>query len=155
VKTGPIVISEADERSIRQLLGAQTPAPLREQVRLQELSSELDRALVLQAGEVPVDVITMHSRVHLLDLETGSNSDLTLVLPFEADIGAKRISVLAPLGTALLGVREGDEIEWTMPGGVRRLRIERVRQMRSSAVALVDNSRGGWPAQPRHASTTV
>jgi len=70
----------------------------------------------------------MHSEVRVLDLESGERSDYALVFPREADVSAKRISVVAPLGTALLGFREGDTVEWMMPGGIRRLRIERVHQ---------------------------
>jgi regulator of nucleoside diphosphate kinase len=92
------------------------------------LKSELERARVVLAEETPVDVVTMHSQVRVLDLETGEQSNYTLVFPVEADVSAKRISVLAPLGTALLGFREGDTLEWMMPGGMRRLRIERVHR---------------------------
>jgi regulator of nucleoside diphosphate kinase len=63
----------------------------------------------------------------VLDLVSGERHELTLVLPRESDAGTGRVSVLAPLGTALLGYRVGDEIEWLMPGGLRRLRIEEVR----------------------------
>lgn len=128
----PIVVTEPDERRLRGLLGGQSEASFRDQMHLQELRSELDRALILREKDVPGDVITMHSRVCVLDLEHRRRSDITLVFPFEADVKAKRISVLAPLGTALLGFRKGDEVEWTMPGGVRRLRIERVRQRRAA-----------------------
>jgi regulator of nucleoside diphosphate kinase len=61
-------------------------------------------------------------------LTSGERRDLVLAFPWQADISAQRISVLAPLGTALLGYREGDEVEWVMPGGLRRLRIEKVHQ---------------------------
>ena len=124
----PIVVTESDERRLRELLEGQSEAPLLDQAHLLELTSELERALVLQADEVPPDVITMHSRVRVLDLERCRRTDFTLVFPLEADVRAKRISVLAPLGTALLGFREGDEVEWMMPGGIRRLRVEGVRQ---------------------------
>jgi regulator of nucleoside diphosphate kinase len=89
---------------------------------------ELERALVLEADELTPDVITMHARVDVLDLTSGARDEWTLVYPAEADLSAHRISVLAPLGTALLGYREGDELEWKMPGGLRRLRVEKVRQ---------------------------
>lgn len=124
----PIVVTESDERRLRGLLVAQSDASLRDQVHLQELSSELERARILQSDEVPADVITMHSRVRILDLAHCKRSDVTLVFPREADITTERISVLAPLGTALLGFREGDDVEWVMPGGTRRLRIEHVLQ---------------------------
>lgn len=123
-----IVVTESDERRLRALLAEQSEDSLRDQAHLRELRSELERALILRAGEVPADVITMHSRVRVLDLERRRRSDYTLVFPLEADVSAKRISVLAPLGTALLGFRQGDDVEWMMPGGMRRLRVERVRQ---------------------------
>jgi len=124
----PIVVTESDERRLRGLLAVQSEASLRDQEHLQELRSELERAVILRAKDVPADVVTMNSRVCVLDLQHRRRSDITLVFPPEADIAAKRISVLAPLGTALLGFREGDDVEWQMPGGMRRLRVERVRQ---------------------------
>lgn len=124
----PIVVTESDERKLRRLLGGQSERVLHDQAHLQELRSELERARIVRAQELPTDVITMHSRVRVLDLQRRTRSDITMVFPFEADVTAKRISVLAPLGTALLGFREGDVVEWMMPGGIRRLRVERVRQ---------------------------
>ena len=97
-------------------------------MHLQKLQAELERARVLLWAEMPTDVVRMHSEVRVLDLESGERSDYALVFPREADVSAKRISVVAPLGTALLGFREGDTVEWMMPGGMRRLRIERVHQ---------------------------
>jgi regulator of nucleoside diphosphate kinase len=124
----PIVVTESDERKLRGLLRGQSEESMRDRTHLQELQSELERALVLRAEEVPTDVITMHSRIRVLDLVSRRQSNYTLVFPLESDISARRISVLAPLGTALLGFREGDEVEWMMPGGMRRLRVEGVRQ---------------------------
>ena len=70
----------------------------------------------------------------MLDLSSGERREYTLTYPAEADVAAGRISVLAPLGTALLGYREGDEFEWQMPGGLRRLRIEKVRSSHEDSV---------------------
>jgi regulator of nucleoside diphosphate kinase len=120
----PIFVTEIDARRLRGLLGAHSEASLRDQGHLRELKSELERAMVLDEADVPRDVIRMHSRVRVLDLANGERKEYVLVFPAEADISAQRISVLAPLGTALLGYREGDEVEWEMPGGLRRLRIE-------------------------------
>lgn len=129
----PIVVTEFDARKLRGLLGAHSEASLRDQEHLRELKSELERALVLDAVDVPADVITMYSRVQVLDLESGERNEYVLVFPSDADVSAHRISVLAPLGTALLGYREGDEVEWEMPGGLRRLRIERAVQPPAAA----------------------
>lgn len=119
----PIVISEPDARVLRGLLSTRSAAS-HDQEHLEELRLELERAQVLE--HVATQVVTMHKVVRIQDLSSGKRQELTLVGPTEADVSARRISVLAPLGTALLGYREGDEVEWLMPGGVRRLRIEAV-----------------------------
>ena len=127
MRDNAIVVTRADAARLRDLLSSRAQFE-RDQDHLQELAGELERARIVEESEVPPDVLTMHRPVSLLDLATGTRRELTLVLPRDADPGAGRISVLAPLGTALLGYRAGDEIEWRMPGGLRRLRIEAVRQ---------------------------
>ena len=72
------------------------------------------------------DVVTMHSTVRVRDVDSGTSMVYTLVFPVEADIEQQRISVLAPIGTALLGFRTADIFEWKTPGGTRRLQIEEV-----------------------------
>ncbi len=129
-----IVIPKSDAARLRDLLAARARTE-HDQGHLHELAAELERALIAEPGEAPEDVITMHTRVQVLDLVSGERRELVLVFPHEADLSAGRISVLAPLGTALLGNREGDEVEWLMPGGLRRLRVERVRRSAESEVA--------------------
>src|SRR3569832_2060768 len=123
----PIVISEPQ---IAQLRGLNPPSTGqgRDHQHLLELEAELDRAVVLEPDEMPADVITLGARVGVRDMASGERREMTLVLPTQADVRNQRLSVLAPLGTALLGYREGDEIEWVMPGGLKRLGIEWVRQ---------------------------
>jgi regulator of nucleoside diphosphate kinase len=128
VREHPIVVTELDARRLRGLLGARSGASFRDQEHLRELKSELERALVQEGADVPADVVTMHTRVRVLDLSNGQRREYLLVYPADADVSTHRISVLAPLGIALLGYRVGDEVEWEMPGGVRRLRIESVTQ---------------------------
>ena len=120
-----IVITRTDAARLRDLLAARARAQL-DQDHLDELAEELEQARIAEPDEVPADVITLYTRVRVLDLASGERQELTLVLPRESDAGAGRISVLAPLGTALLGYRVGDEVQWQMPGGLRRLRIESV-----------------------------
>jgi regulator of nucleoside diphosphate kinase len=122
-----IVVAEADARRLRGLLAARRQSTAHDGEHLRQLELELERAVLVSAHAVPPEVVTMDSAVSVLDLASGESHDYTLVYPAEADPSAGRISVLAPLGTALLGYREGDELEWKMPGGVRRLRIESVR----------------------------
>src|SRR3569833_4388223 len=114
----PIVVTESDERILRGFPTRQTEESMRDQAHLLELRAELERAHILPADELPSDVITLQSQVRVLDLERRRRSEYTLVLPLESDVSARRISVLAPLGTAMLGFREGDEDEWMMPGGM-------------------------------------
>jgi regulator of nucleoside diphosphate kinase len=97
------------------------------------LEGELDRADVIDPRHIPSDVITMNSTATAVDLDTGREMQFTVVFPGEAAPEAGRISVLAPVGLALLGSRAGDDIEWPIPGGIRRLRIDDVQYQPESA----------------------
>ena len=91
------------------------------------LASELERADIVDAREVPPDVVTMNSRVVFEDATTGNRTEVTIVFPQDADLERGRISVLAPVGTALLGLAEGDSIVWPFPDGSSRcLRVVQV-----------------------------
>jgi regulator of nucleoside diphosphate kinase len=85
--------------------------------QLQKLERELVRAVVVPRGEIPKDVVTMNSRVLFEDETTGEQREITLVYPKHADIGSGKISVLVPVGTALLGMRVGESIDWELPSG--------------------------------------
>ena len=90
------------------------------------LAQELERAEIVQPASISMDTVTMHSRVLVRDLNSDIESSYTLVFPQDADIAQAKISILAPIATALLGYREGDEIEWPTPGGRRRFKIVKV-----------------------------
>jgi regulator of nucleoside diphosphate kinase len=81
-----------------------------------ELRGELDRAEVVEPQDVPPDVVTMNSKVRFV-LESGEEFCLTLVYPQDIDGSTERISILAPVGSALLGLSAGAQIEWPRPGG--------------------------------------
>lgn len=100
---------------------------------LNRLEEELDRAEVVVPSDVPPDVITMRSKVRLKDLGTGEEMVYSLVFPTEAKFDEGRISILAPIGTAMLGYRHGDVIEWEVPSGLRRLKVEEVLYQPESA----------------------
>lgn len=100
---------------------------------LSALLAELDRAQIVAPTAVPADVVTMNSRVTLVDCESMEKMDVTLVFPADADADSGRVSVLAPVGTAIIGYREGDTIEWPVPSGVRQLRIETVHYQPEAA----------------------
>ena len=93
---------------------------------IDSLEEELERAEVVQQKEIPPDVITMRSTVRLKDMDTSEEMTYQLTFPTEANYDEGKISVLAPVGTAMLGYRRGDVIEWEVPSGVRRLKVEEV-----------------------------
>lgn len=121
-----IVITQEDMARLRELVRHGMKTARRDQDHLGELDQELDRAEIVDAENLSPDVVTMHSRVRVRDLESGRSMVYTLTFPVDADIEKNRISVLAPIGTALIGYRAGDRVEWPTPGGTRRLQIEEV-----------------------------
>jgi regulator of nucleoside diphosphate kinase len=90
------------------------------------LEEELEWAQVVSPREIPGDVVTMNSQARVRDLKSNEEMVFTLVFPDKADYERGRLSVLAPIGTALLGYRAGEVVEWKVPSGVRRLKIEQV-----------------------------
>ena len=119
---GTIVLARRDQERLRALVEGTAGNPsLREAT--QTLEEELDRAVVVDAADVPADVITLDSWARLLDLDSERETLVSPVLPSKANADAGRLSVLAPLGMAVLGYRAGDTIEWRVPGGLRRLRV--------------------------------
>lgn len=125
VSTNEIVITTADFDRLRGLLDSpryrSTQAPL-----LLALREELERGQVVPADAVPKGVVTMHSQVRVRDLKAQESETYTLVYPDEADINENKLSVLAPLGMALLGTRIGQVVKFDAPGGPRRLKIEKI-----------------------------
>jgi regulator of nucleoside diphosphate kinase len=121
-----IFIAEDDHARLDVLLRRMTAHDLPQSGGLAALAGELRRARVVPRSQLPPDVVTMNSTVRLRDLGTKEEETYTLVYPAEADIEENRLSVLAPVGTALLGYRAGDVVEWPVPAGVRRFRIKEV-----------------------------
>jgi regulator of nucleoside diphosphate kinase len=121
-----IVITEEDMRRLTELVRQGRSGARRDRDHLAELDAELASADVVGAADVAADVVTMHSTVRVRDLDKGISTVYTVVFPVDADVEKNRISVLAPVGTALIGYRAGDLIEWTTPGGTKRLQIEQV-----------------------------
>jgi regulator of nucleoside diphosphate kinase len=124
--TRHISITEDDMARLRELVRGSRMASGRDVAHLAELDRELDRAEVLAVDDVTPDVVTMHSTVRVRDVGSNRSMIYTLVFPSEANLDEGRISILAPVATALLGFRAGDMVEWPTPGGTRRLQIEDV-----------------------------
>ena len=120
----PLVISSLDADRLDQMLHGLPPDAF---AGRQALEAELLRASVVEPQAVPADVVTMNSTVRFRVLDTDEVFTLTLVYPKDMDDSGGKISILAPVGTALLGMSQGAEIDWPKPGGgVIRVRIEEV-----------------------------
>ena len=88
------------------------------------LSQELKRAKVVSPTEIPADVITMNSRVRLKEMKSAAELDIDIVYPKDADVGKRKVSVLAPVGTAVLGCKVGDEVKWPVAQGMVTYKVE-------------------------------
>ena len=128
-----LVISDSDAMKLRQLLGRSAAFSETDRVNCLTLEEEIDKALVVPSDQIPPNVVTMHSRVRIVDMRTGEQLVYRIVYPHEANYAEMKISILAPIGTALLGYSAGTEIEWKVPSGSRRLRIEAVEQQRPTS----------------------
>ena len=129
----PIVVTRPDHERLRILIESARARKRWEEMHLLALADELESAEVVEPDCVPPDVVTMRSRVRVLDMVSGQELTYVLCYPAEANLEAGRLSVLAPIGTALLGYREGDVIEWPVPGGVRVLKIEKLEHQPEAA----------------------
>ena len=116
----PIILSRLDVERIEGLLDA--PA-LRDSPVAKRLRGEIDRAEILEPANMPKNVVSMNSSVDCVDESSDKHYTLTLVYPKDANADAGQISVLAPVGSALLGLRVGHSIDWPGQGG-RTLRLK-------------------------------
>jgi len=123
-----VLMMEKDVHKLRFLLAGEDGSKGKDGLQRRALEEEIERATIVPRHELPADVVTMHSRVRIIDMRTGEQLVYQIVYPQEANYAEKRISVLAPIGVALLGYSEGTEIEWRVPSGTRHLRIEAVEQ---------------------------
>lgn len=121
-----LLITEADRRRLIDLIINAQSGEYRGSIYLEQLRGELDRAQMVSPQEIPADVITMNSKVVLLDLDSNEQEIYTLVYPEHTNPAEGKISILAPIGTAMLGYRVGDVFEWEVPAGKRRLKIEKI-----------------------------
>ena len=133
-----IYISMTDLQNLRSLVDRHASG--RDGGAAERLGAELDRAIVVEPDRMPPDVVTIPSRVTFEDVNTGAVREMVLVYPVAADVPAGRISVLAPIGAAVLGLRVGDSIEWPLPDG-------RTARIRILAVAPV-------PAEPAESAAS-
>ncbi|MBL0225108.1 MAG: nucleoside diphosphate kinase regulator [Geobacteraceae bacterium] len=118
-----IFITDFDLERLEDLIENANRRSSRDGKHLEELEQELSKADVVPPAGIPPDVITMNSRVCLQDLETGEDLVYTLAFPTDANLESGKISVLAPIGTAMIGYRVGDIIKWQVPAGTRKFKV--------------------------------
>ena len=122
----PIRVTVFDLERLKKLLADAQRTSYRKSICLTDLQAELERAEVVESDKVPSDVVTMNSRVCLVDLDTGEEEVYTVVFPDDANAGQGKISVLAPIGTAMLGYEVGDVFEWQVPAGKRKWKVKQI-----------------------------
>ncbi len=122
----PIYITEFDLERLQKLLWEAQASDYRKSEYLEKLQTEIRRAVVVSPQDIPGDVITMNSVVSLEDVDTGEEETYRLVFPEDADLSRGNISVLAPIGTAMLGYKVGDTFEWIVPAGKRQLQVKKI-----------------------------
>lgn len=120
-----IVITAVDRDRLRELIRASRDA--RDRDATQALADELDRAQIVPPERIAGNVVTMNSRIVFEDESTGERHEVSLVYPEESDPAQGRLSVLAPVGTALLGLSAGQTIDWPLPlGELKRYRVVKI-----------------------------
>ena len=118
-----IYITDSDKKRLKQLIRDARVFGSEHEIYLEKLEGELSRGKVVKSKEIPKDVITMNSKIRFKDLATREEMIYSLVFPDSADPNQNKISILAPIGTALLGYKVGDVIEWKVPAGLRKLKV--------------------------------
>jgi len=124
--------TQSDLGRLRQLIDSSKGSRHRDKPQLDSLQIELERAVVVDSKAIPHDVVTMNSRVRVRDLDTQTEFICQVVFPGDADLKKNRISVLAPIGTALR-YRAGSTIEWKVPSRVRHLHVLEVEYQPEAA----------------------
>jgi regulator of nucleoside diphosphate kinase len=119
-----IYITQSDKDKLLKIINKAKYENLDDYSNLKDLETELIRADVTNISELPSNVITMNTKALLLI--DGIEEEVALVYPNEADILEYKLSVLSPIGTAILGYSEGDIIEWKVPKGTIQVKVEKI-----------------------------
>ena len=121
----PVCITEYDRQRLLKLLNGIRHFP-QERAHLELLVEEMERAVIVPSERVSGNIVTLNTRMRVKDLDSAEETSIQLVFPNDEDFEHGKISILTPIGAALIGYSEGDIAEWRVPAGIRRLRIEEI-----------------------------
>jgi len=121
-----LYLTDYDYERLELLLDNMNRVPQNRREDLSRLEDDLAKCQIVAAAEMPANIVTLHSTVRYLDLDSNKERVVTLVFPSNADLSTGRISIAVPLGTAILGHSEGDLVSWKTFDGIKTIRIEKV-----------------------------
>lgn len=124
-KTQTIYITEYDFERLHEMLRTARHSGFTQDC-VEKLKEEIERARIVSSEKIPSDLVTMNSRIVLEDEQTYQEFTFQVVFPSDSDVDAGKISILAPVGRAILGYKVGDTVEWKAPRGMRRLKITKM-----------------------------
>ena len=126
MENNKITLTKIDFLRLTNLINREKEINKRDQDNLLKLLEELNKAIIVAPEDIDNNVVTMNSEVKFTDLSSNKNIQMKIVYPKDADINKKNVSILAPIGTALLGYKKGDIVEWNVPGGKKRYLINEI-----------------------------
>ena len=121
-----VILSEDDFRMLKQFTEM---FPSSANANEMSLSYELNRAIVVENDDLPADSIRLNSQVKVRELTSNREMEFAIVMPAHADFNKKKISVLTPMGAALIGLCKGETVEWKMPAGMKKFEVLDVIQV--------------------------
>ena len=121
-----IYITDSDIKRLSELIKVAREFGKEDEIYLRDLEEELNRSKVVESKAIPENIITMNSKIRIRNLDTNEEMIFQLVFPEDADSSQEKISILAPIGTAVIGYKTDDIIEWKIPVGLARLKIEEI-----------------------------
>lgn len=121
-----IIVNKLDYLRIQKYIREARMTKTIEPTEAEKLVNELESATLVDPQEIPADVVTMNSVVKISFVDEQVQQEFKIVYPNEADFKSKKVSIFSPVATALIGFRIGDLIEWMVPGGIKRIKIEKI-----------------------------
>jgi len=125
----PVILLKSDFQILNEYVKNLHGMQVNEKENFRRLSEELGKAEQVDIEDFPEDVVRLNSTVVIKDMETKRDMTITIVLPQEADIKQKKVSVLAPIGTALIGFGKGQKVSWEVPSGKKDFKIMEVSNL--------------------------